>query len=176
MAEKTMTLAEALSLKKSLERKINKRLEKLKLAYLPVSINDYAEHKEYYGEYVNDMKSIYQSLTTLKKNYNILCSAIASANAKTKTDMIDSNGNPYTISDLLSILSDSITNDMIKAMDDGYGRARAKQAGHPDIIIVDPFFDIRNILVENTENFKEKANMAIQKANAKKKIKVIFED
>lgn len=173
MAEKTMTLAEALSLKKSLERKIDKRIQKIKLAYIPVNGKDLVEHEKEYKEYVLKMKSTYQSLETMRKNYEILSCAIVAANTKTKTDLVNKlTQQPYTISDLLCMLSDDTADKISKSLNDGYFKARSKMDA-----FIDPFGEeLRDEAYAANEDFKEKAKMAIEKANAKKKIKVNFID
>lgn len=173
MAEKTMTLAEALSLKKSLERKIDKRIQKIKLAYIPVNGKDLVEHKKEYEEFVLKMQSTYQSLDTMRKNHEILSCAIVTANAKTKTDLVNElTQQPYTISDLLCILSDDISDEINASLNDGYFKAKSKQGA-----FIDPFGEeLRDKVSIANENFKEEAKMAIEKANGKKKIKVNFID
>lgn len=176
MAEKTMTLVEALNMKKSLRRKIDKRLIKIKLAYLAASTDDIAAHKEYYDNYKIEMKAVYQSLCTLRKNYDILCNAINIANAKTKTDMLAPDGTPYTISQLIAMQNDNISDEIVKALDYGYDRVRSKQTGYIDIQIIDPFIGMRDQIVKYNEDLNNSIKEALYKANAKKKIKVEFAD
>lgn len=176
MTEKIMTLSEAISLKKSLKRKIDKRLLKLKLAYMAVGTDEYKSHKADYDDYSARIRSTYQSLKVIKTNYDILSAAILTANAKTKTDLNDPDGNPYTICQLLCMLSDDTDDIIAKTINDSWARARAKQAGHKDIIVLDPFDKRTHDDIQSNEEFKEQVKAAIAKANSKKKIKVSFID
>ena len=179
MTEKTMTLSEALELKKSLKRKIDKRLQVIRLSAVLAPNDDAMSDESHFKSHENEVLQCYQSLSVLSANYDILCAAITTANAKAKTDMTGIDGKPMTVAQLLAINgNDSIAQETAKAMQDSYLRVRKELSKYKpgEVTLIDPLSEKRKCFLENHDNYIEDVKAAIHKANAKAKVKVIFID
>lgn len=169
MAEKTITLAEALSMKKSIECRIRRRLEALNKICIGLSASS-NEKQSVIDKRVKDIRSVYRSISTMSTNYSTLSSAIAAANAKTKTGICAKDGHDMTISELLAANSNGYMDTMVESL----SSAMASLAGSSST--VDQFNTELDRLAYINDEQKQKMNIAIQAANAKKKIKVTFID
>lgn len=177
MAEITMTLAEALEFKKSLKRKIDKRLQVIRLSAVLVPNNPV--NMQHMKPHVDKVRQCYQSLNVLSTNYDILCAAIVTANSKAKTDIIGMDGKPMTVAQLLAIHgNDSIAQQTAKALQDSYTRVRKELPKYKpnEVVMVDPLSDKRDGYLEKHDDYIERVKSAIHKANAKAKVKVTFID
>ena len=176
MTEHKITVEAAIEMRDRIKKKIHNNVKGLNVSCMCVDSKLYDKNKEQYDAASMSTKSLYQSLSTMALNYDILSSAIMQSNHSTTLPGIKNNkGRDSTIAEAISILN-SPTNEVVKALRSSRDLAYQANSKNPKTIVLDPLGEDARKYIDNYDSFSERLSTAVRESNRKNIIRVNLVD
>lgn len=174
MTTKKMTVEQAIDMRDSLKRKIDKKVKILNSSCMVVEKEEY--NKKTYAKIEEVVKAVYQSVSTMVLNYDILSSAIMQSNhSTTLTGIRGQSGRNITVAEALAVLN-SPTGAMVNILRRSRQVAYNTNASLKGSMVVDVLGDTAIKYVESYDNYIETLKAAVKESNRKNIVTVNLQD